>query len=120
MREADTLLKQANTTRANGGDAGELLARCNKIRQHYWATQARNVILDSHSVSYLDSLGVATSRLPRISHFELNGPPNGPKFGAALLDRQLAPEADALNPMRMLWQRDWTVLAPLGHIERLR
>jgi 2-polyprenyl-6-methoxyphenol hydroxylase-like FAD-dependent oxidoreductase len=120
---AATLLDQANALEQRSGGATAaaraLLVEARHLRADYWGGQARNVILDSHSVAALEGLGAATGRLPRIERFALNGPPGGPTFTAHLAHRALEGERDALSAVRLLWQRDWTVLAPLGAIERV-
>ena len=118
LRDAAALLDQANSLFLNGEYPDELLHQTARIRRKYWGTYARNVMMDSHSLAYMEYLNVPTDAISKITHLNLNGPPDGPTFSVAFPERKIQPEINGLNIERMLLQRDWAALAALGDLEQ--
>lgn len=117
LAAATTLLADASNLPAE--QKLSAFKRVRKVRNRYWATSERNVLLDEHSQKYLKELGVDESVLPKLQSIEFCGVPGGPSFVTELETRDIDAEANGLHARRMIYQRNWSSLAPLSMLQNL-
>lgn len=87
-----------------------------RIWQGIWGCQQRNVIMDSHCVRHLQSLGVCPDDLAQV-RYSLMRDSSGPTVRFEYSERTEPAETLSLDLEQMLLNRDWTCIAPLGVLE---
>lgn len=119
LKAAAAALEAGNNLDPGSEAAAAAYRKVRQLRNRYWATSERNVLLDEHTQKYLGALGVDVSALPNLEFIKFCGMPGGPSFSTELGRRSIVFEADGLHARRMIYQRNWRSLVPLSMLQRL-
>lgn len=115
---ADQLLDQANASSVDPANIGELLQRSRDIQNRYWGLKDRNVLIDTHTLEYLASLGVDVDGFPHLGCMAIESMEGAFSISADMVPRGIEPTNEMLHAGRVLVQRDFSSQPSLGALER--